>query len=137
MRRAALVVAVVMIAVGISAQDQGEPSEKYLTHGEFAALLLKVVAFQDEIPEPAQALDKVQRLELVPLDWALDDLLTHGEFSDVLHTFGVMYVANNRDAPASRKFVEAMLRRELWKLRDYLVAREGSSGEPEISPSEF
>jgi hypothetical protein len=129
--------AVIMLAFGISAQDQGETPEKYLSHGEFAVLLLKVVAFQDEIPDPPQALERVQRLELVPLDWALDELLTHGEFSDVLHTFGVMYVANNRDDLASRRFVEAMLRRELWKLRDYLVAREGGGRDIIVSESEF
>jgi hypothetical protein len=58
---------------------------------------------------------------LIPLDWALDDLLTHGEFAQVLHAYGVIYVANDPDELASREFVEAMLRRELWKLRDYLL----------------
>jgi hypothetical protein len=112
-----------MIAVGAVAQD--ERSDELINHGEFAILLLKVAAFQEDSPGPAEALDRVKRLELVPADWVVEDYLTHGEFADVLLAMGVMYVPNDRDERASREFVEALLRRELWKLRDYLIAFYG------------
>jgi hypothetical protein len=48
---------------------------------------------------------------------------------------GVSYVPNDRDEQATHAFVEAMLRRELWKLRDYLIAFQGE-WRP-VSGSEF
>jgi hypothetical protein len=132
-QRVAILVAVTMIAFGAVAED--ESSEELINHGEFSILLLKVMAFQEESPGPAEALDRVKRLELVPVDWVMVDFLTHGEFADVLLAMGVTYVPNDRDERASREFVEALLRRELWKLRDYLIAFYGE-WRP-ISASEF
>ena len=136
MRRAVIVIAVLMVASLASPQSQDEASEKFITHGEFAVLLLKVMSFQEGVSGPVEALDKVKRLELVPLDWALDELLTHGEFATVLLAMGVSYVPDDADERATRDFVEAMLRRERWKLRDYLFALGGGPG-PIVSPSEF
>ena len=136
MRRAVVLLAVLMVASLALAQDQDETSQEFISHGEFAVLLLKVMSFQEGVSGPVEALDKVKRLELVPLDWALDELLTHGEFATVLLAMGVSYVPNDPDEDATRAFVEAMLRRERWKLRDYLFALGGGPG-PIVSPSEF
>jgi hypothetical protein len=123
-------------AVTVAAQSAPDASQKYIDHGEFAVLLLKVGAFQNELADPTQALETTKRLGLVPLDWVQGALLTHGEFADVLNTLGVAYVPNDRDEQATHGFVEAMLRRERWKLRDYLFAL-GVSPPPIVSPSEF
>jgi hypothetical protein len=135
-QRAAIFVAVIMIAAGAIAQD--DRSEELINHGEFAILLLKVTAFQEDIPGAAEALDRVKRLELVPADWVMEEYLTHGEFADILLAMGVTYLPNDREERASRAFVEAMLRRELWKLRDYLIALIPCiQCGPIESPSEF
>jgi hypothetical protein len=97
---------------------------------------MKVMAFQDTIPGPDEALVAVKRLGLIPPDWIIQDVLTHGEFADVIVPLGIQYVPIDRDQPASREFVEALLRREIWKLRDYLIAVWGSP-RPIVSTSQF
>jgi len=97
-----------------------------ITHGEFAVLLLRAGAgFTGEVPPPEAALASVKELGMVPEEWTLDGPLTHGELADVLGRMGVSYVPSDRDAYASTAFVEALLRRELSKLRDYLATRLG------------
>jgi hypothetical protein len=49
---------------------------------------------------------------------------------------GIQYLPTDRDQFATRKFVEALLRREIWKLRDYIIALY-SSPDPIPSASEF
>jgi hypothetical protein len=123
-----------VFAVTVTAQDESET--EYITHGEFAALLMKFGAFQTDIPAPEQALIEVKRLGLIPSDWETDDFLTHGAFADVVQPLGMVYVPTDRDELATRIFVEAFLRREVWKLRDYLIAVLGGDN-PVTSPSEF
>jgi len=122
------------MAFNVAAQD--EPAEEFITHGEFAALLLTVGAFQQDIPQPEQALVQVKRLGLIPPDWENEALLTHGELSDALAPLGIHYLPTDRDQQATRAFVEALLRREIWKLRDYVIAVWGIPP-PVVSPSEF
>jgi len=133
MRRALMLCCCLLLVSNIVAQD--EPAEEFITHGEFAALLLTVGAFQQDIPQPEQALVQVKRLGLMPPDWEEKDLLTHGELADVLAPFGISYVPVDRDELATRAFVEALLRREFWMLRLYLVP-SGSQKRP-VSASEF
>ena len=71
------------------------------------------------------ALDQVKRYGMVPEDWLVDEMLTHGEMADVLRDFAVVYVPSDRDAPVSNDFAEAILRREITRLRDYLARRMG------------
>ena len=65
----------------------------------------------------------------------------------MLQKFGVLYVPAEDQEYATRPFVEAMLRRELDKLRDYLATRMGhgfslshvmdEGVDRAVSPSEF
>ena len=108
---------------------QEEPAEQDvqgITHGQFAVLLLKAAAgYTDTLPDPVDALDQVKRYGLIPESWLVDEVLTHGEMSQVLEQFGVVYVPADRDKPVSNDFAEALLRRELTRLRDYLARRMG------------
>jgi hypothetical protein len=136
-RRAVLVVIFLLATLPLAAQDEVETSGDVLSHGDFAVLLLRAVAgdgFQTSIP--ARALEECKRLGLVPPDWIADDFLTHGEFADILATVGVVYAPTDRDAPASPEFVEAMLRRKAWLMRDYLYVLYHKPG-PIVSPSGF
>lgn len=129
MKRAMALWFVMLLTWGVVASAQDEPAEQEIqgiTHGQFAVLLLKAAAgFTDTLPVEADALDLVKRYELVPADWQVDDVLTQGELADVLEHFGVVHVPANRDAPVSQPYAEAILRRELTRLRDYLARRMG------------
>jgi hypothetical protein len=111
----------------VDAQDEPvEPEMEGITHGQFAVLLLKAAAgYTDTLPVEADALDQIKRYGLIPASWLVDDILTHGEMSDVLQRFAVVYVPSDRDAPVSHDFAEALLRREITRLRDYLARRLG------------
>ena len=103
-----------------------EQSEGDITHGQFAVLLLQAAAgYTDTLPDEVTALELVKRYGLVPADWQIDDVLTHGEMANVLGQFGVEYFPADRDAPVSQSYAEALLRRELTRLRDYLARRMG------------
>jgi hypothetical protein len=77
----------------------------------------------DVDPDPVSALEKTQILGLVPATWTASGMLTLGELADVLERFGVVYLPADMSAPASQPFVEAFLRRELGRLRDYMAKR--------------
>ena len=129
MKRVLLLLCVVLFAwVGVSAA-QGEPAEPEadgITHGQFALLLLKAaLGYTDALPDEYTALEQVKGYGLMPEEWTLNDVLTHGEMSEVLQHFGVTYIPSDRDAPASPAFAQAVLRRELSRLRDYLAHRMG------------
>lgn len=137
MRQLVLALVLVMVALPLVAQDPVEPTDDVLPHGDFAVLLLRAVAgdgFQTSIP--SRALEECKRLELIPPDWTAEDPLTHGEFADVLATLAVVYAPTDRDATASPEFVEAMLRRKAWLMRDYLYILYHKPG-PIVSPSGF
>ena len=129
MRRALLLSFVILFALvgAVSAQDAPVEQEmEGMTHGQFAVLLLKAAAgYTDTLPDEATALEQVKGYGLIPADWRIDDVLTHGEMADVLGQFGVEYFPADRDAPVSQPFAEALLRRELTRLRDYLAHRMG------------
>ena len=103
-----------------------EQREGDITHGRFAVLLLQAAAgYTDTLPVEVDALDQVKRYGLVPEDWLVDEILTHGEMAEVLLRFAVVYVPSDRDAPVSNDYAEALLRREITRLRDYLARRMG------------
>ena len=137
MRTVPLLVALMAAALPLAAQDAPEASGDVLPHGDFAVLLLKAVAGDGyQTSSTARALEECKRLELVPPDWIAEDVLTHGEFADILATVGVVYAPTDRDAAASPEFVEAMLRRKAWLMRDYLYILYHKPG-PIVSPSDF
>ena len=127
MKRTLMLCLVILLAGAVFAQEEPEEQEmEGISHGQFAVLLLKAAAgYTDTLPVESDALDLVKRYELVPASWLVDEILTHGELSDVLELFGVIYVPADRDKPVSQPFAEAMLRRELTRLRDYLARRMG------------
>ena len=129
MKRVLLVSFVILFALAGAAIAQEEPAEQEMegiSHGQFAVLLLKAAAgYTDTLPVEEDALDLVKRYELVPASWLVDDILTHGELAYVLELFGIVYVPADRDKPVSQPYAEAMLRRELTRLRDYLARRMG------------
>ena len=107
-------------------EEPGAQEMEGITHGQFAVLLLKAAAgYTDTLPDEVDALDQVKRYGLVPEDWLGEDVLTHGELSEVLERFGVVHVPPDRDKPVSQAYAEAVLRRELTRLRDYLARRLG------------
>jgi len=111
---------------GTVIQLNAEQDVEGITHGQFAVLLLKAAAgYTDTLPDEVDALDQVKRYGLVPKDWLGEDVLTHGQMSEVLERFGVMYFPADRDAPVSNEYAEAVLRRELTRLWDYLARRLG------------
>ena len=129
MKRVLLVCFVFLFASAGTMSAQDEPIAQEvdgITHGLFAVLLLKAAAgYTDTLPDPVDALDQVKRYGMIPESWLVDEVLTHGEMSQVLEQFGVVYIPADRDKPVSHDFAEALLRRELSRLRDYLARRMG------------
>ena len=129
MKRISLLCLVFAFLVAGFAGAQEEPAEQEpegITHGQFAVLLLKAAAgYTDTLPDEVTALQQVKSYELVPQEWLLEDVVTHGEMAEVLGHFGVSYFPSDRDAPVSQEYAEAVLRRELTRLRDYLARRMG------------
>ncbi len=130
MKRVLLLCFVILFASAGAMFAQDEPVEQEIegiTHGQFAILLLKAAAGYtgSNLPDEVTALEQVQRYGLIPEDWLIDDVLTHGEMAQVLELFGVSYLPADRDSPVSRPYAEAMMRREITRLRDYLARRMG------------
>jgi hypothetical protein len=129
MRRSAVVGVSILAVAALLLPAIGNPAsadENAMSHGDFAVLLLKAaLGYTDTIPDPETALEKVKQLGLVPEEWDVSGGLTHGELAEVLQRFGVVYVPTDRDDPASTPYVEALIRRELSKLRDYFANRLG------------
>ncbi len=129
MKRVLRLCFVILVAWAGVASAQAEPAEQEIegiTHGQFAVLLLKAAAgYTGTLPVGVDALDQVQRYGLVPEDWLVDEILTHGEMAEVLLHFGVTYIPSDHDAPVSHEYAEALLRREITRLRDYLARRMG------------
>ena len=151
MRRMLLLCFVILFAGAGAMFAQEAPVEQELvgiTHGQFAVLLLKAAAgYTDTLPDEVTALEQVKGYGLVPEDWLIDDVLTHGEMADVLAQFGVSYIPADRDKAVSPPYAEALLRREITRLRDYLARRMGhgfsvnhildQGVDRAVSPSEF
>ena len=129
MKRALVLCFAILLVCAGTMFAQEEPAEQDvqgISHGQFAVLLLKAAAgYTDTLPNDVDALDQVKRYGLIPESWLVDEVLTHGEMTEVLEQFGVSYMPADRDAPVSQEFAEALLRREITRLRDYLARRLG------------
>ena len=129
MKRALLLCFVILFAWAGAAVAQEEPVEQELdgiTHGQFAVLLLQAAAgYTNTLPDELTAMQQVVFYGLMPGSWPVDAVLTHGELSELLEQFGVVYLPADRDAPVSQAYAEAMMRREITRLRDYLARRMG------------
>ena len=129
MKRLLLLSFVILFAwAGVTFAQEAPVEQKMegMTHGQFAILLLQAAAgYTGTLPDEDTALEQVKGYGLIPADWRIDDVLTHGEMAEVLGRFGVEYFPADRDAPVSQPYAEALLRRELTRLRDYLAHRMG------------
>jgi hypothetical protein len=125
MKQAVFCALFVLLSVAVGAQDAEPASAGDINHGDFAVLLLKAAQGAEWINNPEVALENVKDYGLVPENWELEGILTHGELSEVLGRFGAVYVAADADDPVSKAFAEVSVRRELSKLRDYLARRMG------------
>jgi hypothetical protein len=128
-KRILLLCFVILFAGAGAIFAQEEPVEQKvegITHGQFAILLLQAAAgYTGTLPDELTALQQVVFYGLVPSDWIVDDVLTHGEMAEVLNHLGVVYNPSDRDAPVSTEYAEAVMRREVTRLRDYLARRMG------------
>jgi hypothetical protein len=148
MRHATLTL-VLMLSLGslAVAQDAPDPASTPLTHGELSVLLLKVGQPGGQVPGAEVALKTVQDMGLVPSDRKNADVVTHGQFSDIVSRFGVEYAPADRDEVMSVAFGEAFIRREFSRLRDYMTKTSTHStmedvlveeaGRAVVSPSDF
>jgi hypothetical protein len=124
MRHATLALALMLSIGGVAAaQDAEDPASTPLTKGELSVLLLKVGQPGQPSESPEQSLKEVKDLGIVPSDWQVADVVTHGEFADVVARFGVRYLPADPEAVISVGFAEAYLRRELSRLREYMTKR--------------
>ncbi|NOZ78260.1 MAG: hypothetical protein GXP48_03580 [Acidobacteria bacterium] len=138
----ALLVSGVIVAAGSSQVVN-------VTRGQFAQLLLNALATK-EAPQlsPAKAMSKVQELGLMPESWKAATLMNHADLALVFHTMGISYVPNDPEAPLSRLFAEALLRRyrrQIVHQRGWVLGHgfspdnylDGDHGEGVLSPSKF
>ena len=119
-----------------------------ITQGEFAQLVMDIaLGYEEATPDPATALEKLQGWGIAPTTWEVDALLTHRQLSELLSQVGIEYLPAKPDANVSGSFVEALLWREVGKLRDYNARRLGhgfsanhvldAGVDRAVSPSDF
>lgn len=141
---------VLLLATAAAAQSDVEPArtKDAITKGEFAQLVMDIaLSYEEATPDPVTALEKLQRWGLAPTTWVADEPLTHGELALVLGHVGIEYLPAKPDAHVSGIFVEALLWREVGKLRDYNPKRLGhgfssnhvldAGVDRAVSPSDF
>jgi len=120
MRHLALASFIALFGSLAVAQQPAEQVAHTISHGDFAVLVAKTMSGAPQLQlEPAQALAELQEVELVPADWDLDAPLTHGELAAIALRLGASYTPADPASPVSRDFVEAFLRRQSSRLRDY------------------
>ena len=151
MRRLMMIsVLVLLVATAAVAQSDIETvrAKDAITHGEFAQMVMDIgLGYEQATPDPVTALEKLQRWGIVPATWEVDAPLTHGELSQVLAHVGIEYLPAKPNAAVSGVFVQALLWREVGKLRDYNAKRLGhgfsanhvldAGVDRAVSPSDF
>ena len=151
MRRLMMIgVLVLLVATAAAAQTDIEKvsARDSITHGEFAQMVMDIaLGYEEATPDPVTALEKLQRWGIVPTTWEVDAPLTHGELSLVLAHVGIEYLPAKPNAAVSGVFVQALLWREVGKLRDYNARRLGhgfsanhvldAGVDRAVSPSDF
>jgi hypothetical protein len=141
---------VLLIASGAVAQtttdDRGVNDA--ITQGEFAQMVMDVaLGYEEATPDPETALEKLQGWGIAPTTWEANAPLTHRQLAEVLEQVGIEYLPAKPNAPVSGAFVEALLWREVGKLRDYNARRLGhgfsanhvldAGVDRAVSPSDF
>jgi len=148
MRRICIALVVVMLMSNVvGAQGTVEQDDATLTLEELAVLFLKYGQPQVAPPAPPESFNALQEIGLFPPDWNPTDIVTHGQMSDILGRVGIVYTPASHDEPISPAFAESLLRRGMFRLRDYSARRLGiGSSLPHIldegvdravSPSDF
>ncbi len=151
MRRLMMIgVLVLLVATAAAAQTDVERvnAKDSITHGDFAQMVMDIaLGYEEATPDPVTALEKLQRWGIVPTTWEVDAPLTHGELSLVLAHVGIEYLPAKPNAAVSGVFVQALLWREVGKLRDYNARRLGhgfsanhvldAGVDRAVSPSDF
>ncbi|MCU0302465.1 MAG: hypothetical protein MUC56_00180 [Thermoanaerobaculales bacterium] len=151
MRCLIIVSAVVLtLAAPLWAQGDAEQAsgDQSITHGEFSQMVIDIaLGWEEATPDPATSLEKLKLWNIAPTTWEVDELLTHGELSQIAAQVGIEYLPARPDSPVSRVFVEALLWREVGKLRDYMAKRLGhgfsanhvldAGVDRAVSPSDF
>ena len=141
---------VLLLATSAMAQSDVENARasNAITHGEFAQMVMDIaLGYEEATPDPVTALEKLQIWGLAPTTWEADAELTHGELASVLEHIGIEYLPAKPDAQVSGVFVQALLWREIGKLRDYNAKRLGhgfssnhvldAGVDRAVSPSDF
>ena len=140
-----------LFATMAAAQSEVEQArtKDAITKGEFAQLVIDIALSYDKETSDAAVppLERLQRWGLAPTTWEADEPLTHGELAMVLGHIGIEYLPAKPDAQVSGIFVEALLWREVGKLRDYNAKRLGhgfssnhvldAGVDRAVSPSDF
>jgi len=151
MRRLMTVCGLIMLlATMAAAQSDVAPArtKDSITKGEFAQLVMDIaLSYEEATPDPVTALEKLQLWGIAPATWVADEPLIHSELAMVLGHVGIEYLPPKPDAPVSGVFVEALLWREIGKLRDYNAKRLGhgfssnhvldAGVDRAVSPSDF
>jgi hypothetical protein len=118
-----------------------------VTHAEFAVMVLQVLAGdQDSVPGPSESFAICLNRGLVPSNWVGTDILTHEELAEFMRRMGAgsLYILSqhnppNPDEPASKDYVEVMLRRALGEIKDYRYTLRLGGEDPYrgVSPAGF
>jgi hypothetical protein len=149
MRSVLVGVVVLALSFGVAAiAGAGAPeaaqATSVLTHGEFAQIMLtKLAARQAPKLERAQALERAQKLGLMPEHWSAHTVMTHADLAHVLEVAGVAYSPRNGDAPVTRDQADTAFSQDGDQLRSYVsrtIGRARAIAAPEthtISVSEF
>jgi hypothetical protein len=105
------------------------------------------LGYEEATPDPETALEMLQGWGIAPVTWEAGAIMTHGDLATILGPVGIEYMPGKPDAPVSGVFVEALLWREVGKLRDYMAKRLGhglsanhvldSGVDRAVSPSDF
>ncbi len=132
MRWALVISCILSVVAPVMAQEQSaaaptaDTTVVYMTRGDFAVAVCKYMRVPET--EALPALIELQRLEMVPEEWTVLELITYGDVDEFLDRIGVPdYQAqpSNWDHPATRDDVAAILRRYASRLRDYWARRVG------------
>jgi len=123
-------------------EEEGLPPDvETVTHGEFAAMVLRMFTGDPETElDPQIALTELQNRGLIPPDWEADGILTHRELTQFLLRLGITaievlekYNPPDPDKPASQDWVEVMLRRAISEVKEFTYTYIG----PVVSPYDF
>jgi hypothetical protein len=150
--RQRLIVGGLLVFLASFASAQSDPEavryKDAVNHGEAAQLILKIaVGYAEATPDPQTAHERLQSWGLVPVTWLWDAPLLHWELAFILEHIGIEYQPAKPDEPVSGVFLEALLWREVTKLRDYNARRLGhgfsanhvldAGVDRAVSPSDF